>query len=127
MVYPMVYPWNRNEGAFASPSSGLPPASKGPRRPSAKRDYVAQRLTDAAQAGVRPVGGPILRRIDRAMTALVNKGHGHARSIYLTDADFIAFREKLGAGCSEWRDCPVRSGAVSKVYSARGAVTIRKR
>lgn len=123
-------PWDRHEGRFDRPSSGVPPRDVSPRRetapPTPKRaDYLKQRLVDAERQGVIATGtDTILQRIDAAMAALVAGGLGDAKAIYLTDTDLLAFREAHGG--SEYRDVRIASGATSKVYSARGFRRVRR-
>lgn len=138
-------PWNRNEGRYDQPSSGMPrtkavPASRPvpPERPSAapapprprpvdRATFVDRMLEQAVHDGVvASDSATICARIDAAMARLVEMGHGTATSIYLTDSDLLALREATGT-IVEYRDLRIDRGATSKAYSKRGSVAVRKR
>lgn len=130
-------PWDRNAGRFDRPSSAVPAKASAadfdrvaPQVLNLSRSRPAaldQRVAEARRQGVSPVNADtILQRIDDALQAARAKGYGDMRSIYLTDADLLAFR-KASPGASEYRDMPVHSGAESFVYGGRGRVRICKR
>lgn len=129
--------WLQNEGRFDRPSSTVPKPdqrsdavfadSRNPldTRPSRKtRDYVAQRLDDAAFNGVVAVGtDTICQRIDAAIERLHADGYGKPKAIYLIECDMLALQAATGSLPSEYGEAPVRlasTGTGSKVYSRTG-------